>query len=118
MGWLLACDFAEHYIERESRAWLGRRQETRPIRPSVPRLDRRRHFRPAQVQLLEGVPRFYQSWGKASNGSEAACKALSEILAFSATAGREPAWQHRRIRKYLLDAPANSRAGANQRLAD
>jgi hypothetical protein len=56
--------------------------------------------------VLREAPRYYQMWGAKSTGSQAACEALGGILAFSATGGREPAWQHRRIREYLLGSSA------------
>jgi hypothetical protein len=108
IGWLLACDFAEHFM-KENYAERGA-----TFKDS-------RHFRIIQVcrawmvgeigrhqwnDALKDAPRYYQWWGMKSNGSQAACAALGGILAFSATGGREPAWQHRRIREYLLGSSA------------
>ena len=108
MGWLLACDFAEHsmkenYAERDDifndsqhfqviqacRAWIAGEISGRQW-----------------GKVLKDAPPYYQMWGTKSNGSQAACEALGVILAFSATGGREPAWQHRRIREYLLGSGA------------
>jgi hypothetical protein len=110
MGWLLACDFAEHFMKENHAERGGTFKDSQ-------------HFRVIQAcrawiageisgrqwrKVLAGAPLYYRTWGTKSNGSQAACAALGGILAFSATGGREPAWQHRRIREYLLgsDAPA------------
>jgi hypothetical protein len=108
MGWLLACDFAEHFM-KENYAERGE-----PFKDS-------QHFQVIQAcrawiageisghqwgKALKDAPPYYRMWGTKSSGSQAACEALGGILAFSATGGREPAWQHRRIREYLLGSGA------------
>ncbi len=104
MGWSLACDFAEHYGQ-ETSAFAKDSKHFQIVQA-------RRSWLAGDIsdeqmaELLIDAPRYYQSWGRASTGSEAACKALGGILAFSATGGREPAWQHRRIRETLLAAKA------------
>ena len=104
--WLLACDFADHWMteihadtskSKHSQIVQGCRGRARGLQMSEKQL----------AQLLEGAPGYYQSWVKATTGNEAAINALCGILAFSATAGKEPAWQHRRIREYLLSPEAS-----------
>ncbi len=101
-GWVLACDFAEHYLKENHAASFTEDNKNFQIvqacRGWIAGDISKEHL----AELLHDAPRYYQSWGKASNGIEAACNALAGILAFSATGGREPAWQHRRIREYLL----------------
>jgi len=111
MGWLLACDVSEHFM-RTMYAEHGEAftensehfQIVQACRAWVAGQISQRQWR----DVLKDAAPFYQTWGAARNGSQAACEALGGILAFSATAGREPTWQHRRIREYLLgsDAPA------------
>ena len=111
MGWPLACDFAEHFM-KESYAERGEAFEDS------------QHFQIVRVcrawlagelsgeqwaEVLEGAPRYYQTWGTKTDGRQAACAALGGILAFSATGGRETAWQHRRIRECLLGPVADAR---------
>ena len=109
MGWLLACDLSEHFMR------------TMYAEHSDPFTEESEHFQIVQAcrawiagriarrqwrKALKDAPPFYQTWGAAGNGSQAACEALGGILAFSATGGREPEWQHRRIREYLLGSVA------------
>jgi hypothetical protein len=111
MGWLLACDFAEHFMKET----YAERGDT---------FDGSQHFQVMQAcrawirgeisgrswgEVLKEAPLYYQAWGTKSHGSQVACEALGGILAFSATGGREPAWQHRRIREHLLDSGAPAR---------
>jgi hypothetical protein len=111
MGWLLACDFAEHFMKEH----YAERGDT---------FTESQHFQVIQAcrawiageiaghewaKVLQDAPRYYQMWGTKGNGSQAACASLGGILAFSATGGREPAWQHRRLREYLFGAGAAAR---------
>jgi len=103
--WLLACDFADHWM-KEIHA------DTSPNSKHSQIVQLCRGRAAGQIsekqlaKLLEVAPYYYKTWAKARNGNEAACNALCGILAFSATGGREPAWQHRRIREYLLSDEA------------
>lgn len=98
--WLLACDFADHWMsEIHADTSPGSRHA------QIVQLCRGRATGGAAdarlAGLLAAAPRYYQLWATAPSGNEAATKALCVVLAFSATGGREPAWQHRRIREYL-----------------
>lgn len=101
--WSLACDFAEHYMKTQHQ------EACTPGSVHLQIIEGCRKWRSGQENrasldaLLETAPRFHQIWMRAANGREAACAALSVILAFSATGGREPAWQHQQIRNVLVE---------------
>lgn len=101
MCWLLACDFADHWMNE-----IHADTSTNSKHAQIVQICRDRATGQIAEQrlaeLLEGASRYYQMWANAKNGNEAASNALGGILAFSATGGKEPAWQHRRIREYLL----------------
>jgi len=105
MCWLLACDFADHWIKEIHADTSPNSKHSQIVQ--VCRGGATGQMSEKQLaELLEGAPGYYQYWVKARNGNEAAINALCGILAFSATGGREPAWQHRRIREYLLSGEA------------
>jgi len=102
LGWQLACDFAEHFNQ------VSQPAQSTEVSPHYQIIRACREWRAGRLSqkaftdLLEKAPRYYQYWGKAKDGNEAACNALGGILAFSATGGKEPAWQHQRIRESIL----------------
>ncbi len=101
IGWRLACDFADHWMTEIHADTSPQSKHSQIVHlcrgRATGQLAEER-----LAQLLENAPGYYQSWARARNGNEAASNALCGVLAFSATGGREPAWQHCRIREYLL----------------